>query len=336
MNTPDIGTTYMGLELSSPLIVSSCPPTGNVGQARALEEAGASAIILPSLFQEQVEHEESELGRLRDLGSGSFSEASDYFPDLEFYNAGPDGYLRLVERARAALGIPVIASLNGVSAAGWARYAKLVEDAGASAIELNVLHVPTDPRKTAKDVESLYVDQVAAVANAVEIPIALKIGAHLSAPANFAVQLRDAGAAGLVLFNRFLEPDLDLDTMEVVPRLELSRPTEMRMALRWIAILSSHGHLSLATTGGAHSTPDVIKLLMAGADAVMVASAILIHGPEFISETLKELRAWLVENEYKSVRQMRGSMNQANCPDPAGYERLNYMKALTSFTTPLR
>jgi len=334
MSVPELETTYLGLELATPYVVSSCPLTGEVTSARKLEDSGAGAIVLPSLFQEQLEHEELELGRMHDFGSESFAEgASGYFPELQTYNTGPDGYLRLVEEQKAALTIPVIASLNGVSTHGWASYAKSIEAAGADAIELNVLHVPTDPDMSAGDVEALYLDEVRAVTGAVSVPIAVKLGAHLTAPANFARELERAGAKGLVLFNRFLEPDIDLETLEVVPRLELSRPSEMRMPLRWIAILDASTELALAATGGTHDAEDAVKLLMAGADVVMLTTVLLKHGPEHLRTMLRELRVWLEENDFESVQQMQGSMNHRNCPGPKGYERLNYMRALTSFTS---
>lgn len=333
MTTPDLSANYLGLELSSPLIASSSPLTGEIADARALQDAGAGAIVLPSLFQEQIEHEELELARLHEFGAESFPEAPSYLPELESYNTGPDGYLRLVERMREELTIPVIASLNGLSPEGWAQYARRIEDAGASAIEMNVLFIPTDPAQTADEVEALVAEQVAAVTRAVSVPVAVKVGSHLSAPAHFASRLWGAGAAGLVLFNRFLEPDIDLETMDVVPRLELSHPFEIRMALRWIAIISPHTRLSLAATGGTHSATDAIKLLLAGADAVMVASALLQHGPAYLGQLLGEMRAWLEANEFTSVRQLKGSMSHENCPNPGGFERLNYMKALLSYSS---
>jgi dihydroorotate dehydrogenase (fumarate) len=332
MSSPDLSTRYLGLDLANPLVASSSPLTGNVRSMLELQEAGVSAIVLPSLFQEQVEHDELELERVHSFGAESFPEAPNYLPDLTDYNTGPDGYLELVERARAALSVPVIASVNGVSIDGWARYAKLIESAGASAIEMNLLFVPTDPRMTAAEVEAVYLGQVSTVAHTVAVPVSVKVGAHLSAPANFASRVQAAGADGLVLFNRFLEPDIDLETMEVVPRLELSHPFEMLTALRWIAIISARSDLSLAATGGVAGARDAIKLLAVGADAVMLASSILRKGPDFVRRTLDEMRAWLVENEVDSVSRMKGSMNHVNCPDPAGFERLNYMKALMSYS----
>ena len=333
MSSPDLRTRYLGLELQSPLVASSSPLTGDVASARALEEAGAGAVVLPSLFQEQIEHEELELERLRHFGGESFPEATGYFPELRGYNTGPDGYLRLVENMRAALQVPVIASLNGISSEGWARYAELIEAAGAHAIELNILHVPTDPSHAAEDVEALYAEQVRAVTAAVSVPVAVKVGSHLTAPAHFARRLEQAGAAGIVLFNRFLEPDIDLESLEVVPRLELSEAAEMRLALRWTAILSAHTDLCLGATGGAHTSADALKLILAGADAVMIASTLLRQGTPFLSSMLDGIRRWLEENECESVEQVKASMNHGNCPDPAGYERLNYMRALLSYSS---
>jgi len=332
MKTPDMSTTWLGLELSSPLVAASCPLTGDLGALKKLEYAGAGAVVLPSLFQEQVEHEELELGRLREVGADSVHEVSGFFPELTVYNTGPEGYLRLVEAARASLAIPVVASLNGISREGWARHARRIEAAGASAIELNLHYVPTDPEMGAEEVERIYIDQVAAVRGAVAIPISTKLGPHASAPANLALRLAEAGSDGIAIFNRFLEPDFDLESMEVVPRLELSRPSEMRLPLRWIAILSAKTELSLASTTGVHTPEDAVKLILAGADVVTVASALMVHGPFHLQTLLVGMKSWLEQHDYESVRQMRGSMNHRNCPDPRGFERLNYMKALTSFT----
>lgn len=332
MSSPDLTTRYLGLELVSPLVASSSPLTGDVETARELERAGAGAVVLPSLFQEQIEHEELELERLRHFGGESQHEATGYFPELQGYNAGPDGYLRLVDSARAVLRIPVIASLNGVSTEGWERYARRIESAGAHAIELNILHVPTDPELDAEHVEALYDEQVRAVAGAVSLPVAIKLGSHLTAPVHFARRLARAGADGVVLFNRFLEPDIDLETLDVVPRLELSQPSEMRLALRWIAILSAHTELSLGATGGAHSARDALKLILAGADAVMLASSLLRRGTAHLTTMLDEMRQWLEEHECESVEQVKSSVNHRNCPDPRGYERLNYMRALMSYS----
>lgn len=333
MSAPDLSTTYLGLELASPLVASSSPLTGDVTSARALEAAGAGAIVLPSLFQEQIEHEELALERLQSFGAESYHEATSYFPELQSYNNGPEGYLRLVESMRARLRIPVIASLNGLSTEGWERHARRIESAGAHALELNLLYVPTDPRLAAEDVEALYAAQVRAVTGAVSIPVAVKLGSHLTAPAHVAQRLRQAGARGIVLFNRFLEADIDLETLAVVPRLELSQPGEMRLALRWTAILSACTDLSIGATGGAHCAADALKLILAGADAVLVAAVLLRKGPPALGAMLEEMRRWLAEHGCESIEQVKGSVDHAHCPDPAGYERLNYMRALTSWSS---
>ncbi len=335
MSAPDLSTTWMGLELSGPLVASACPLTGDVESARRLEDAGVSAIVMPSLFQEQVEHEELELGRLRDFGAESYGEASDYFPELAAYNTGPDGYLRLVEDLRGALSIPVVASLNGVSADGWARHARAVVDAGAHAVELNLHHVPTDPDVSSAEVEESLLAQVSAVRGAVDVPVSVKLGAHLTAPVHLARRMGEVGANGVVVFNRAVDPDLDVEALQVVPRLELSRSSEMRASLRWIAILSARTDLSLASTGGVHSAEDALKLLLAGANVVTLASALLLHGPSFARGLLDGLSTWLSEHEYDSVAQLIGSMNLDHCPDPSAYERGGYMRALTSFTSPM-
>lgn len=333
MNTPDLSTTYLGLPLRSPLVASSSPLTGEVETARTLEDAGAGAVVLPSLFQEQIEHEEIELERLHQFGGESYHEVRGYFPELQSYNTGPDGYLHLVEEMRAALRIPVIASLNGISTEGWERYAKAIESAGAQAIELNILHVPTDPALTSEHVEALYLEQVRAVTGAVSIPVAVKLASHLSAPAHFAQRLAEAGAAGIVLFNRPLDPDIDLETLEVVPRLELSSPSEMRLALRWTAILSASTELSIGATGGAHCAEDALKLILAGADAVLIASLLLQRGGSVLRSMQEEMRRWLIDHECESVEQIKASVDYGHCPNPAGYERLNYMRALTSYSS---
>lgn len=328
----DLSSRYLGLELSNPLLVSSCPLTGELGSLCALERAGAAAVVLPSLFQEQIEHEELELVRLEQFGAESFAEATSYRPEFVHYNAGPEGYLRLVEAAREALRIPVIASLNGVSPEGWARYARRIEAAGAHAIELNLLVVPTDPRVSAEAVEALWAAQVTAVRAAVRVPLAVKLGPQLTAPLHVAARLKAAGASGIVLFNRTLDPDIDLETLAVVPRLELSQNSELRAVLRWTALLSAHGSLSIAASSGVQSANDVVKLVLAGADAVGLAAALLRHGPELLTTLRTGLAGWLQAHGYESAEQARGSMNHAHCPDPSGYERTNYMRALLSFS----
>lgn len=329
--TADLRTVYLGLELSSPLVASASPLTGRLESLRALERAGAAAVVLPSLFEEQIEHEEVELDALLEHGAHSFAEALTYFPELEAYNTGPDSYLELVASARAALSIPVLASLNGSTSGGWVRYARLLEEAGAHALELNVYAVEADPAATAEQVEQRTLELVRSVRAAVRIPLAVKVGPFYTAFAHTAVRLAEAGADGLVLFNRFLQPDVDLETLAVAPALHLSTPEELRLPMRWIAILRGRVAADLAATGGAHSAADVVKLLLAGADVVELASALLRHGPEHLQTLRAGLTAWLAEREYDSVEQLRGSLSQAASPDPAAFERAQYMRALLSY-----
>jgi len=331
---PDLSTRYLGFDLATPLVASASPMTGRLETLAMLAEAGVSAVVLPSLFEEQLEHEEMAVHRLHEYGTQSFAEALDYMPDLQNYNLGPDEYLRVVRSAKDALSIPVIASLNGSSRGGWVRHAKLIQDAGADALELNVYLVPSDLDRTGEEVERAYLELVEAVRAAVTIPLAVKVGPAFSSPGNMARRLIAAGADGLVLFNRFLRPDIDLETLELVPRLVLSRSYDSRIALQWIGILRGRIEASLAATGGVHDAEDALKLLLAGADAVMVASALLRNGPGLARELLKGIGAWMEEREYESVEQMKGSMSQLNCPDPSAYERANYMKALISYSGP--
>ncbi len=332
----DLATTYLGLQLEHPVVASASPLTGDLSSLRRLEEGGAAAVVLPSLFEEQIEHEELQVAELWDLGSESFAEAhSGYFPELADYNTGPDAYLRLVEEARRVVGIPVIASLNGISRGGWLRYAALLESAGAQALELNIYLIATDPDRTADEVEERYLDLVAAVRAAVSIPLAVKVGPFFSSMANMAGRLVAAGADGLVLFNRFYQPDIDLEHLAVSPNLELSTSSELRLPLRWTAILHGRVAASLAVTTGVHQGVDVIKALLAGADVTMTTAALLRHGPGHAGRLRDELRQWLAEGEYQSVSQMRGSLSQLNAPDPEAFERANYMRALVTFARPV-
>jgi dihydroorotate dehydrogenase (fumarate) len=329
--TPELRTTYLGLELSSPLVASASPLTGRLDSLRALEEAGAAAVVLPSLFEEQLEHEEVELDALLEHGTHSFGEALTYFPELEDYNTGPGSYVELVAEAKRTLSIPVIASLNGSSPGGWIRYATLIQEAGADALELNVYAVEADAAATAADVEERTLELVRSVRGAVALPLAVKVGPFYSAFAHMAGELAAAGADGLVLFNRFLQPDLDLETLAVTPALRLSTSDELRLPLRWIAILRGQVAAGLAATGGAHTTADVVKLLLAGADVVELASALLLHGPGHLRVLQAGLEEWLHEREYESVSQLRGSLSRATAPDPAAFERAQYVHALVSF-----
>ena len=329
--SPDLSTTYLGLKLASPLVPSASPLTANLDMLKRLEEAGAAAVVLPSLFEEQIEHDQIDLHALLEYGTDSFGEALTYFPELDVYNAGSEDYLEHLAAAKEALSIPVIASLNGVSTGGWTRYASLVQETGADALELNVYALETDPDASAASIEERTLQLVARVREAVTIPLAVKVGPYYSAFANIARHLADAGADGLVLFNRFLQPDIDLETLEVTPQIALSTSAELRLRLRWIAILRGRVPASLAATGGVHTAEDVLKLLLVGADVTMLASALLQRGPELLPELRADVEAWLTEREYESVEQLKGSMSLASCPDPAAFERGNYMRALVSY-----
>jgi dihydroorotate dehydrogenase (fumarate) len=326
-------TTYLGLELRNPLVASSSPLTGRLETLVRLEDAGVGAVVLPSLFQEQVEHESMELVRLAQLGAESFPEAvGGFYPEVDTANSAADTALRLVEDAKSALTIPVIASVNGTTAGGWVRYAGRLAEAGADAIELNVYLIATDAAATAEDVESRYLDVIAAVRQQVSLPLAVKIGPYFSSIANMARRLVEAGADGLVVFNRFYQPDIDLETLSVVPDLRLSDPSEMRLPVRWVAILADQLDCDLAVTSGAHGADDVTKALMAGADVVMMASALLRHGPEHAATVVDDLQEWLDEHEYASVDQLRGSMSQGAAPDAEAFVRANYMDMLINYT----
>ncbi len=327
----DLSTRYLGLDLKNPIVVSACSLGGKLENLRRFEDAGASAVVLPSLFEEQIEHDEMAIHNLFEFTSEKFPEALTFFPEIDDYKTGPDTYLRLVEDAKAALRIPVIASLNGTSTGGWTHYARLIEGAGADALELNIYHVVTDPELTAQDVEERYLDLVHSVRESIGIPLAVKIGAAFSALPNMARKLANSGADGLVLFNRFLQPDIDLETLEVSPHLVLSTSDELRLPLRWMAILRPQLELSLAASTGVHAAADVAKLLLAGADVTMVASALYKHGPTHLTTLLEGLTSWLTEKEYESVGQMRGSLSQMNAPEPDAFERANYIKTLIHF-----
>jgi dihydroorotate dehydrogenase (fumarate) len=327
-------TRYLGLDLKNPVVASAGPLTGRIESLMKLEEAGASAVVLPSLFEEQIVKEEVEIALLYDFKNEGFAEAQSYLPEMETYNTGPENYLRLVRQAKQALTIPVIGSLNGTSNGGWVGYGKMIEEAGADALELNIYFMATDPNVTAHQVEDQYLELVAGVRGAVSIPLAVKIGPFFSSLANMAGRLFSAGADGLVLFNRFIQPDIDLESLTVEPRLVLSHPDELWLPLRWIAILRSYFDQSLAATRGVYAPEDVIKLLLAGADVTMTTSGVLKHGPGLITDLLLGLRTWLEEREYVSVEQMKGSLSQRNSPDPAAFERANYVKTIQSFSSP--
>jgi dihydroorotate dehydrogenase (fumarate) len=326
-------TKYLGLDLKNPLVASSGPLTGRIDTLKKLEEAGAAAVVLPSLFEEEIVREGVEIAMLYDYQNEGFGEAQTYLPEMENYNTGPETYLQLVRQAKQSLTIPVIGSLNGTSNGGWIQYGKMIEEAGADALELNIYYLAADPEMTAQQVEEQYLELVASVRGAVSIPLAVKVGPFFSSMANMAKRLFHAGADGLVLFNRFIQPDIDLDTLTVESRLVLSSRDELWLPLRWIAILRSYFNQSLAATRGVHTPEDVIKLLLAGADVTMTTSGVLKHGPGLISELLVGLRTWLEEKEYVSVEQMKGSMSQRNCPDPGAFERANYVKTIQSYSS---
>ncbi len=328
----DLSTHYLGLKLVNPLVPSASPLTGNVDSLRRLQEAGAAAAVMPSLFEEQIVHEEVELGRLYDYNAEAFAESLGFFPELEDYRTGPGEYLKTIEEAKRSVSIPIIGSLNGSSKGGWVRYARLIEEAGADGLELNIYFVPTDDEMSSAQVEDRYCDLVSEVKQSLKIPLAVKIGPYFSGLPHFAGQLVDAGADGLVLFNRFLEPDIDLEELEFRPNLLLSTRAELRLPLRWIAILRDQVPISLAATSGVHYTEDVIKALLAGADITMMASVLLQRGAGYLAQTLQELENWLEENEYESIEQLKGSMSRIHCSDPSQLERANYMKALVSYT----
>ena len=327
----DLTTTYLGLSLKNPIVPSASPLSHTLDSMKRLEGAGAAAIVLYSLFEEQISHEAAELDHYMQYGAESYAEATSYFPEADEYNLGPEEYIDHIHQAKEALEIPVIGSLNGISTGGWISYAKRIEEAGADALELNVYLIPTDPRQKAVDVETRYVDILKAVKSSVKIPVAMKLSPFFSNMAHMAHRLDEAGVDGLVLFNRFYQPDLDLEELEVTPNVILSTPQALRLPLRWIAILYGRVKAHLAATSGVHSAQDVLKMLMAGADVTMMCSALLKHGPSRITQVLEDVEKWMVEHEYLSIGQMKGSMSQKSVADPSAFERANYMKALSSY-----
>lgn len=329
---PDLTTSYMGLELRNPLVASPSPWCEDLVNLRRMEEAGAAAIVLHSLFEEQINLEHQVLDRHLVSGTESYAESLNYFPDLQHSKLSPDSYVAYVAKAKEAVNIPVIGSLNGVSTGGWIDYAKGIEEAGADALELNLYYIPTDPNVTADEVEKMYLDVVREVRGTISIPLAVKIGPYFSAMANMARRFDEVGANALVLFNRFYQPDFDLDTLEVVPNLTLSGPEQLRVRLRWVAILYGHIRCDMAVTGGVHEATDVLKSMMAGAKVAMMTSAVLRNGIDHFRVVLEDLRLWMEEHEYDSIEQMQGSMSQRNVAEPAAFERANYLKVLGSYT----
>jgi dihydroorotate dehydrogenase (fumarate) len=322
----DLRTRYLGLDLQSPLVASSSPLTGSLDSLRKLEAAGAGAVVLPSLFEEELAADPGPVGADPQAGQ----------PDQAGYGTGPAAYLSLVSQAKQTLSIPVIASLNGVSRSGWIRYAARLEQVGADALELNVYYVSSRPGLSGGEVEGNYLDVVRAVRQAIGIPLAVKLSPYFSSLANLAGQLVEAGANGLVLFNRFYQPDLDIEALEVLPALDLSSSAELRLPLRWIAILHRRWGISLAASTGVHSAEDVVKVLLAGADVAMMTSALLHNGPDHLRPVEMRLRDWMDRHGYETVDQLRGQLSQRSVPDPAAFERANYIKTLASRTAPRR
>ncbi len=328
----DMSTEYLGLRLRTPLVASSSPLTGNLDDLRRLEDAGISAVVLPSIFEEQINAESVAIHEMLDTGAGSSGEAADYFPELDDYNTGPDHYFEMVARAKEHLAIPVIASLNGSTPGGWVDYARDLEEAGADAIELNLYFVSADPETSPAVIEGRYRDLVARVAEEVTIPVAVKLSPFLTALAHTACELVRVGARGLVLFNRFYQPELDIEKLQVEPHLVLSGSDDLRLPLRWIAILHGATSASLAATSGVHTVEDVVKVLLTGADVAMMASALLQYGPGHVTELERSLLDWLDRREYVSVAQMKGSVSQKSYGDPAAFERANYVRTLRSWS----
>lgn len=327
----DLTTTYLGLKLKNPLVPSSSPLSRNLNSLKRMEDSGAAAIVLYSLFEEQITLESQTLNHYLTQGVESFPEALTYFPEAAEYETGPSEYLEHIRKAKESLSIPIIASLNGVSTGGWVKYASEIQAAGADALELNIYYLPTDLNLTGAEVEQIYIDVLQDVKEAVSIPVAMKLSPYFSSMANMAHRLDSAGADGLVLFNRFYQPDLDIENLDVVPHLLLSTSAELRLPLRWIAILYGRIESDLALTTGIHTAEDVLKGLMAGACATMIASELLRNGVDRIREILVDLERWLVEYEYESVNQLQGSLSQINVSEPAAFERANYMRVLSSF-----
>jgi dihydroorotate dehydrogenase (fumarate) len=327
----DLTTTYLGMTLRTPLVPSASPLSEEIDNIKRMEDAGAAAVVMYSLFEEQLTLESYELHHHLTHGTESFAESLTYFPEPEEFHLGPEGYLDHIRRAKEAVDIPVIASLNGSSVGGWTSFAKQMEQAGADALELNVYYIPTDMETTGSEVEETYIEILKAVKSAVSFPVAMKLSPFFSNMANMARRLDDAGADGLVLFNRFYQPDIDLEELEVRPRVILSTPHELQLPMCWIAILYGRIRASLAATRGIHEAADALKMLMAGADATMICSTLLRHGIDRIRVIEGDMRRWMEEHGYESVRQMQGSMSQKSCADPSAFERAQYMRAITTY-----
>jgi len=327
----DLSTTYMGLKLKNPIVPSASPLSRDIANIKAMEDAGAAAVVIYSLFEEQLAHEQMELDHFLTQGTESYQEAISYFPTQTSYELGPDSYLNHIRKAKDATNIPIIGSLNGVSVGGWMDYAKLMQEAGADALELNVYYIPTNPNYTATEIESIYINDLKRVKASVSIPVAMKLSPFFSSMANMITALDRAGADAFVMFNRFYQPDFDLEKLEVVPTVHLSSSGEGLLPLRWIAIMHGRIKASMAATTGIHSAEDSLKMLMAGADVTMMCSALLQNGIHHITKVLDNMMLWMEEKEYPSVEMLKGSMSQKSCAEPAAFERANYMKALNNW-----
>ncbi len=324
----DLSTTYLGLPLKNPLMPGASPMVDKLDTVRRLEDAGAAAIVMHSLFEEQITSQQLAEFAHTEFSADSSSEASSYFPQMADYALGPDKYLEQIAKIKDAVSIPVIGSLNGISIGGWTDHARLIQQAGADALELNVYYVATNPNESGTEVEQRTLDILGAVKASVTIPVAVKLSSYFSSPGHFAKQLDARGAAGVVMFNRFYQPDINIEELEATPHLELSNSTELRQRLRWIAIIHGHIKANIALSGGVHSFEDIIKGIMVGADVVQMVSTLLKHWPEHLAGLLAELKQWMEVHEYESVDQMRGSMSLSHCPDPSVYERANYLRVL--------
>lgn len=328
----DLSTNYLGLRLKNPIVVSASPLSEKLENFPRMRDAGAGAIVMYSLFEEQIEAESENIDSALEYGANSYAEATSYLPDMPKYHVGPDRYLDLLQKAKKSVDIPVIASLNGRSRGGWSRYAQYMEEAGADALELNIFNIPTDPAFSAQQLEDGYVELVRAIRKQVRIPIAVKVGPYFTSLANFARRISEAGADGIVIFNRFYQPDFDLEELEVTPNLVLSSPHELRLRLHWAAILYHQVETYVGITGGVHDATDVLKCMMAGANVAMMTSALLKYGIEHIGVVLAGMEAWMEEHEYTSIKQMRGSMSLVNVEDPTAFLRGNYLKMLGSYS----
>lgn len=330
----DLSTRYLGLALKHPLVASASPLSTTIDGMKRLEDGGAAAIVMFSLFEEQIRQENDAFDHFMEVGSESFAESLSYFPAMEDYHLGPENYLSLLRAASEALDIPIIASLNGVSSEGWTDYAQQLEQAGAKGLELNVYYIPADLTISGRDVEARYLEILRSVKEVVSIPVAMKLNPYFSAMGHMARQLENAGVDGLVLFNRFYQPDFDLETLKVLPSLELSNPSELRLPLLWLAILHGRLRCSLAATTGVHSAGEVVKYLLAGADVVMSTSALLKNGPQHLGAMLDGLRSWMQARGFANLNQMRGVMSQRKVDDPTAFERANYIKVLEGYKNP--